>query len=105
MTGKEYILYILENNLENESIFREDGTLRGFISDMDAAVKFGVGRMTIAVWVNDGKIPGVRINDILMIPETAKDPRCMEESNESIKKIIGGKLDILPRHGTKACRG
>ena len=42
MTGKELILYILQNNLEN-TIVLEDCFFIGFMTEKEAAVKFEVG--------------------------------------------------------------
>lgn len=46
MTGKDLILYILKNNLENEPVYN-DGKFIGFISVTEAATKLGVGPATI----------------------------------------------------------
>lgn len=62
MTGRDLILYILENNLENEPIF-ENGRFIGFISVGEAAAKFDVGVETIKLWVKFGRLNGVKIGD------------------------------------------
>ena len=49
MTGKELILYILQNNLEN-TIVLQDGFFVGFMTEEEAAVKFNVGVSTIRAW-------------------------------------------------------
>ena len=49
MTGKELILYILQNDLEN-TVVLEDGFFVGFMTEKEAAVKFGVGIATIRAW-------------------------------------------------------
>ena len=49
MTGRDLIIYILENRLENEQVFK-DGKLLGFITVDEAALKFGVGPETIRLW-------------------------------------------------------
>ena len=42
MTGRELIIYILENDLENEPVFQDD-KLIGFLNEREAAVKLNVG--------------------------------------------------------------
>lgn len=49
MTGKELILYILQNNLENEVVLK-DGQLICFLTDEEVAIKFNVGLSTIKIW-------------------------------------------------------
>ena len=49
MTGKELILYILQNNLEN-TVVLEDGFFTGFMNEEEAAVRFNVGVETIRAW-------------------------------------------------------
>lgn len=71
MTGRELILYILENNLENEPIF-ENGRFIGFMSASEAASKFDVGVETIKLWVKFGRLNGVTIDDeVYILPNTS----------------------------------
>lgn len=90
MTGRDFIIYILSYGLEDTNIINEDGMIIGFMTDMEAAAKFGVGAMTIARWVNDGLMNGVRINNTLMVPVDVKDPRKSSEENshENKNKVI-----------------
>lgn len=60
MTGRDLIIYILENNLENEK-------LSWFISVEEAAVKFNVGVETIKLWYALGFISGIKIGDAIYI--------------------------------------
>lgn len=76
MTGKELIIYIMENNLLDEPVY-SDGELIGFMTEEKAAVKFGVGVNTILTWQSIGLIKGIFIADKLFIPANAKNP--MEE--------------------------
>ena len=73
MTGRDYIMYILENNLEDEEIFK-DGRLLGFMTEMEAAIKFEVGLATVRGWASLGHVPSVRIGDTLYIAANAKNP-------------------------------
>lgn len=75
MTGKELILYILNNNLENENIFDENGIFIGLIDIEETATKFDVGAYTIETWEHMGWIKGVTIGDKLYFPVNIADPR------------------------------
>lgn len=70
MTGRELIIYILANGLEDEPIY-EDGKILGFITATEAAEKFNVGLTTIKVWINEGMLDGIRIGEELYIPANA----------------------------------
>lgn len=74
MTGKELILYILQNNLEN-TIVLEDGFFVGFMTEGDAAVKFNVGVETIRAWYQCKWIRGTQIGDSLYFRKDIADPR------------------------------
>lgn len=67
MTGRELILYILQNNLEEHPVF-EDGKLLGFMNVEEAAVKFGVGTATVKLWYELGVLPGFKIGEEIYIP-------------------------------------
>ena len=73
MTGRDLIIYILQNHLEDEPVF-DDGIFLGFMTAMEAAVKFNVGVATVRVWVNDGSLPGIRIGETIYIPANAVRP-------------------------------
>lgn len=67
MTGRELIVYILENHLEDEPVFK-DGTFVGFISEREFANKMNVGPNTVRAWVELHIADGVYIGDNLYIP-------------------------------------
>lgn len=72
MTGRELIIYILENKLEDREVFDQHNLL-GFMSEEEAALKFGVGSATIRVWVARGYLQGIRLNDVVYIPADSKN--------------------------------
>ena len=74
MTGKELILYILQNNLEN-TIVLEDCFFIGFMTEEEAAVKFGVGTATIRAWYHCRMLSGTKIGDALYFRKDVADPR------------------------------
>lgn len=73
MTGRDLIIYILKNNLEEKPVF-ENGVLLGFLNESEAAVKFEVGVATIRVWYEAGLLEGVKINDAIYIPAETERP-------------------------------
>ena len=70
MTGRELIIYILQNNLENVSI--TDENFLNLITVEQAAVKFNVGVETVKIWHVYGVIQGIRIGDELYILANAE---------------------------------
>ena len=74
MTGKELILYILQNNLEN-TVVLEDGFFVGFMSEEEAAAKFNVGVATIRAWYHCKMLKGTQIGDSLYFLKDVADPR------------------------------
>lgn len=81
MTGKDLIIYILENNLENEVVLK-DGVFVGFMDEGEAATKFDVGVWTIRAWYMIGSIEGYRIGNKLYFRKDMQDPRKGETINE-----------------------
>lgn len=73
MTGKELIIYILQNNLENEPVFK-DGKFIGFLTVGEAATKCGVGAATILTLANRGMIDAVVCDQTICIPANATLP-------------------------------
>ena len=71
MTGRDLILYILSNNLENEPVFK-NGMFIGFASVEEIAVKFGVGTETVKAWIELGYLDGIKNNDEIYILANAK---------------------------------
>lgn len=74
MTGKELILYILQNDLEN-TIVLKDGVFIGFMTEEEVAVKFGVGVATVRAWYSCKWIKGTQIGDSLYFHKDVADPR------------------------------
>lgn len=74
MTGRDMIIYILQNDLEDKP-FIENGRLIGFMSTEEAAAKFNVGVATVRVWLQNGLLEYVKLQNLIFIPADAKDPR------------------------------
>lgn len=73
MTGRELIIFILENNLEDVSIFDGD-MLPGLMTLDEAAVKWHSGRNTLKALFEMGKIPGVIIDEKIYIHKSVENP-------------------------------
>ena len=67
MTGRDIILYILENALEDDPVVR-NGKLIGFLTIEEAAQKMGVGTATILTLMRLGNLEGVEIGNVTFIP-------------------------------------
>ena len=73
MTGRDLIIYILQNNLENEPVIK-DGQVIGFMSLTKAAEKFEVGEATIFAWLKLGMLNGFELDGNVLIPANSKKP-------------------------------
>lgn len=73
MTGRDLILYILQNGLEDEPIY-ENGKILGFMNETEAAIKFDTGTAVVRTWLELGTLDGVLIGDVWYIPFHAKNP-------------------------------
>lgn len=78
MTGRDLIIYILQNNLEDEPIFKDEKFI-GFMSVEEAAKKFDVGAATIHMWYNMGYLNGMKLYGELYVLKNA-------EIKEPVKK-------------------
>lgn len=67
MTGRDLIIYILQNGLEDEPIVK-DGKFIGFLTVVEAAQKLNVGSATILTSIRLGKLEGVEIGYTIYIP-------------------------------------
>lgn len=75
MTGRDLVIYILTNNLENEEVVNKDGIFIGFMSETEAATKFGVGVATVRAWYVCGYLKGFAVGDSIFFLRNATDPR------------------------------
>lgn len=66
MTGKELIVYILQNDLENEEVFTDDGCTL-FMTETEAALALGTGIATVRTMFVLGMLKGFYIDDVLFL--------------------------------------
>ena len=72
MTGRELIMYILQNNLEDKPVL-EDGRFVGFLTVEEVAVKFNVGPATIKTWIALDLLEGIQVGDMIYIPDIPRN--------------------------------
>lgn len=72
MTGRELMVYILENNLEEKDVFEILFNSNAALNIYKAAEKFNVGAATINAWVQAGYLKGYVYKGQLRIPADAK---------------------------------
>jgi hypothetical protein len=73
MTGKELIIYILQNNLEDKVVL-SNGIFTGIMDAEQAAAKFGVGVATVQTWYQLGMIPGFTMGGSLFFMKDVENP-------------------------------
>lgn len=81
MTGRDLIIYIMQNNLEDEVVLK-DGFFVGFMDENEAAAKFDVGVETIRVWYSLRMLDGIRVGKKLYFFKNVPDPRKGEMTHE-----------------------
>lgn len=79
MTGRELIVYILENGLEDKQVF-EDGKFIGFKTMHEVAEELSVGTACVDTWCKLGMLPNVQFGTVYLIPGNYKSP--LERKNE-----------------------
>ena len=77
ITGRDLIVYILENKLENEPICIDDRFLN-LMSLSEAAMRYNVGVATIRAWYDSGMLDGIRIGEEIYIFPDTKSPIQLE---------------------------
>lgn len=73
MTGRDLIIYILENGLEDEPVVK-DGRFIGLMSVLEAAEKMNVGTATVMAWMAEERLDGMYVSSGVYIPANAKSP-------------------------------
>ena len=83
MTGRELIMYILDNHLEDEPVF-QNGTFVGYVSDVKFAKIMNVGVSTVRTWILLG-----HVKDAIMIGDTMFIPMIYVDELQKQKEIQG----------------
>ena len=74
MTGRELILYILENRLEDEIVFKENAVL-DLLTAEQVASKFNVGVETVKMWYSYRMLKGIKVGNSIFFFKNVTDPR------------------------------
>lgn len=83
MTGRELIVYILENHLEDKPVF-QNGTFVGYVSDVKFAEMLDVGVATVHAWIMIGRVKdAIMIGDTMFIPTIYVNTLKSEVNHES----------------------
>lgn len=82
MTGRDLVLYILNNNLEDRPIF-ENGHLLGFLSLDETAVRLNVGIASVYVWIQQERLRYICVGDRVFVPIT--DVLTLEETRGEVE--------------------
>lgn len=84
MNGRELIIYIVENGLENVNLFSKE-----FFSFMltieQVAVKFNVGIATVKAWIQNGCLYAIKVDDVTYVTP--------DSLNEFVAKIGHGEVE------------
>lgn len=62
MTGRDLIIYIMSNHLEDEPVY-EDGRFLGFMTVGEAAAQMKVGYATVLALIDQGRLDAIRMPD------------------------------------------
>ena len=81
MTGRELIIYILQNNLEDEEVFK-NGNPFGFMNIWEAAKYFNVGIFTVKAWIDNKKISYINIGDEIYVQTNGKNPKGVKDDEK-----------------------
>lgn len=66
MTGRDLIIYILANGLEDEPVVK-DGSFIGFMTVEKFAVLNEVGTETVRAWIDMGLVKSVKVGDVYYV--------------------------------------
>lgn len=71
MTGRDLIVYILQNNMENDLVF-DNGRFLGFMTLEEFSKKQNVGPETVRLWIDLKYLDAIIIYDEIYIPHNAE---------------------------------
>jgi len=78
MTGRELMIFILENHLEDVELLRDEQTIVDILDLVTVdkkAAECGVGPVTVETWIRTGCMSGIEINGVKYVPAGAERPR------------------------------
>lgn len=81
MTGRELILYILSNNLEDEPVCK-DGIFVGFTPVSEAAKRLNVDIPTIRALITLGQLDCIVVGGLIFVPADFKAPTIISKKED-----------------------
>lgn len=82
MTGRDLIIYIMQNGLEDKPVF-EDGAFLGFMTVPQFAAKMRVGPAVVETWIQLGYLyDAIYIGDVTYIPANCFVPNVSISTQE-----------------------
>lgn len=81
MTGRELVLYIVSNKLEDEPVFKDD-TFVGFIPVSEAAKRLNVDIPTISALITLGQLDCIVVGGLVFIPADFKAPTIINKKED-----------------------
>lgn len=82
MTGRDLIVYILNNKLEDKPIFH-NGQLMGFMTVEEVASTLGVGKATVYAMVATHRIDYICIGDTVLFPAVQPLTETLERKQDN----------------------
>ncbi len=73
MTGRELILYIVENHLEDFEMF-DDNMLPKVMTVDETALKWGCGPSTVKALIDMGTVKGIKTKTMYLVLMSNKNP-------------------------------
>lgn len=71
MTGRDLIIYILRNHLEDTEILTDSNHM--FLTVEEAAVKYGMGIATVKAMIDQNVLKGMKIGETYLILNVDKE--------------------------------
>lgn len=87
MNGRELIIHILLNDLENIDIFSEEFFKALLPSIENVAVQFNVGVATVNTWLDNGYLEGVEFNGVTYIFPNSLEKFAEKKANLEVSNV------------------
>ena len=86
MLGRELIVFILENGLENVDIF-DAKFFKAFPTVGDVAVEFNVGTATVEAWIQTERLNAIEFDGVVYISPVSVRKLAEEYGKQEVKNV------------------
>lgn len=86
MLGRELIIYIMENGLEDVNVFDAE-FFKAFPTVGDVAVTFNVGIATVEAWLDNGCLVGIEFEGVTYISPVSIDKLAKKKNSQEVKNV------------------